>query len=41
MPISTKAKALSKKTTISHTVKIGTRMRAGSSRLPLRATVIA
>ena len=35
MPISTKAKAFSTKTTVSHTAKIGTRMRAGMLPAPL------
>ena len=41
MPISTNAKAFRTKTTVSHTAKIGTRMRAGISGPPCRAIVIA
>ncbi len=41
MPISTKAKAFSTKTTVSHTAKIGMRMRAGIWPPVRRATVIA
>ena len=41
MPISTNANAFSTKTTVSHTAKIGTRMRAGNCGPPRRAIVIA
>ena len=41
MPISTNANAFSTKTTVSHTAKIGTRMRAGICGPPRRAIVIA
>ena len=41
MPINTNANAFRMKTTVSHTAKIGMRMRAGNCAPPRRAIVIA